>query len=164
MTSAHDTFRMWHQKEPRKEIPTKVDLLDEPEFVCIGHATEIRYTSDKWEIDGNFFPYVHDHTSRPGVWIPASKASPEEFIGRPRKTLSLLGLRSRPRRLEVAQLGTADELTFVDSTGEEHVQGFGKRSLLLSTPDRLGVLILDGKRPIIVRGGQMRVTARGIVK
>lgn len=162
---AHDTFRMWHQKDPRKEIPVSgVKLLDELDFGCIGRATEIKYTSDKWEIDGDFFPYVHDHASRPGVYVPLSKTSPEEQIGRTRSTLSLLGLRKQPRTLEVAQLGTVDELTFIDADGEEQVQAYGRQALLLSTPDRKGVLILAGKRPIIVRGGEMRVTSRGIVK
>lgn len=165
MSNAHDTFRMWHQKDPRKEVPRRgITLLDEPEFGCVGRATEIKYTSDKWEIDGDFFPYVHDHTTNPGVYVPLSKTSDDDLIGRPAKTLSLLGVRVKPRQLELAQLGTVDELTFVDSEGETQVQTFGKRCLLLSTADRKGIVLLDGKRPVIVRGGKVRVTARGIVK
>jgi hypothetical protein len=159
-----DIFRMWHEKEPRKNESLKVKLLDEPHFAAIGKAVEITYRSDKWERDGDHHLYVHDFESRPKVYLPASHVSEDEQIGKPTKTSTLLGSKANNGRLVVAQLATAVDFTMFDKDNNEVALKLGNGSKMFSTPDKKGLLIITRSGPVIVRGGQMRVTARGIVK
>lgn len=162
---AEALFREWHQKDPRKHLRRRVPLLDVSHFSCIGKAVEILYHSDKWEKNGDDYPYVHDFTSRPGVWVVSDHADPSETIGKPVKTLSLLGLRSAVDQLSVAQLAKAMELIVENKDGEKFELSLGaKGAPLYATLDKKALLILCDNGPVIVRGGKMAVTARGIVK
>lgn len=165
MNHGRKTWRMWHSKdEPRKEYTRTEKLLSESHFIPIGKAHEILYASDKWEKNGDNFDYIHEFESHPKVFIPASKASEDEATGAPRTTASVLGLRSPKKSLVVAALATAKAFTYYDVDGElVEIQGL-KGALVGSSPDKKTLLILAKKGPILVRGGQMRITARGIVK
>lgn len=162
MSRAEDTFRLWHSKDPRKEFRRRVKYLD-GDFARIGLASEIQYRSDKWERDGDHYPYVHDFGRSVGVYVPASAVSDEDIIGALNSGHRLLGIRGRGNTAEVAQLGTCEELVFRDASNEEVVLAFPKGTLLLSSPDRKALIIVDKSRPIIVRGGKMSVQSRGIV-
>lgn len=162
---ADSIFRLWHEKDPRKDIgPIKVRDLGVATFACIGKCDQIEYDSDKWEKDGEMHSYYHDTTSHPGVWIPAQYVSDEERIGQERSTKALLGVRNVSGPLWLAQLAFCTSLTYKDKAGEKLGMEISGKSKLLSTPDKKAVLILTKKGPVIVRGGQMRVTARGLVK
>jgi hypothetical protein len=165
VTNARKTWSMWHKKdEPRSERTLSVKLLDEKHFVPIGKAEEILYASDKWEKDGDVHDYVHDFESHPKVFIPSSKARDGEAIGAPKSTLSLLGVKARPNPLPAPQLATVQALSYRDANGDLVDVAVGRGAKLLSTPDKKGLIIVTSSGPILVRGGQMRVTARGIVK
>lgn len=159
------TWKMWHDKEnPKREYTRKEKLLSEKHFVPIGKAHEILYSSDKWEKDGDAYDYIHEFESHPLVFIPASRVREDEAIGAPRKTTSVLGLRSPKKSLVVVELAKVKTLTYYDADGElVEIQGL-KSAVLASSPDKKTLLILAKKGPILVRGGQMKVTSRGIVK
>jgi hypothetical protein len=161
---ARKNWIMWNDKaEPRREFTKAVKLLSEPAFVCVGKAEEILYASDKWERDGDLHDYVHTFESHPGVYIPQSTAGDEDVIGRPKKTLSLLGLRSARAQLSVAQLAKVRDFTFTDKAGDLVEIALGRGAIILSTPDKKCLIILAKNGPVLVRGGKMKVTARGIV-
>jgi len=162
---ARATWRMWHQKEnPKREYKKSERLLDEAFFAPVGKAHEILYSSDKWERDGDQHDYIHEFESHPTVYIPDSYASDEEVVGTPKKTLSVLGLRVKPPRLVVPELAKVREFSYVDSAGELVEVRLGKGAIMGSSPDKKTLIILSKNGPVLVRGGQMRVTARGIVK
>lgn len=159
------TWREWHKKDnPRKEFSVVEKLLDEEFFVPIGRAEEILYSSDKWERDGDHHDYVHEFESHPKVYIPESHASEDERIGRPAKTTTVLGLRTRPERLVVPQLARVQSMSYVDKEGDLVEIRVGRHAIMGSSPDRKTLIILAKNGPVLVRGGQMRIEARGIVK
>jgi hypothetical protein len=165
MTSSkrgEDLFRDWHKKDPDTVFKQKVPALN-GDFVCIGNGVEIRYSSDKWEKDGDFYPYVHDHTSRPKLYVPQKEASESDGIGRPRSGASLVGTRTPKTPFVVALLAVVDSFVFRTKDDDEAKLLLGKNAVLLGTPDRKALIILDGKRVAVVRGGSMKVTSRGIV-
>lgn len=163
-TQAEKNFRMWHAKDPREYLKRSEESLDY-EFVCVGRAEELTYISDKWEKDGTKQPYIHDFDSRPKVWIPYySQADDSEVIGSPRMGYGLLGLKSPSRAAHIAQLGTAEELVITASDGEKYEFAGLRSTPMFSSHDCKAVLILRRSGPVIIRGGKMSVTARGIVK
>lgn len=159
------TWRMWHKKEnPKKEYGRTEKLLSEKQFVPIGKAHEILYSSDKWERDGDHHDYIHEFESHPKVYIPLSKATEDEIIGQPKTTAAVLGLRSPKKSLVVVELAKVRSFSYFDSEGElVEITGISG-AIAASSPDKKTLLILSKKGPILVRGGQMKITARGIVK
>ncbi|MGB0890135.1 MAG: hypothetical protein ACPGWS_07620 [Solirubrobacterales bacterium] len=162
-SNAEKNFVMWHDKDPRKYRKASEDALDY-DFACIGRAENIHYNSDKWAKDGTDQSYVHDFDTRPKVWVPLVSVDNEEIIGTPRKGYGLLGLRTAANPAHVAQLALAEDLTYADNEGSKRVLGPFRNTPLFSSHDRKALLILRRRSPIIIRGGDMRVTARGIVK
>ena len=162
---AEDLFREWHDKEPRQYLRRNEPLLDHEKFCCIGRGVNILYESDKWEKDGEDYPYIHDFESRPGIWVVAEHCTPQECIGKPIKTTTLLGIRSPKEALHVTQLATAKELVVEGKDGEKFELEMGKNgSPMYATLDKKALLISTSKGPVVVRGGKMVITSRGIVK
>lgn len=169
LEKAEGVFEMWHKKNPRSHIVknlsgTKQDFEDY--MVCVGHADEIIYDSDKWEKDKDFHSYIHDFSSHPKVYFPqSSDVDHNLIIGRPKKTVSFLDIPSLKHPLVVAQIAFATELVFTNKNKEEVVVNLGKRkSPCFSTNDLKTVIILSPKGPIFISGNKMKVTKRGIVK
>lgn len=162
---AEDLFREWHDKEPREFLRRNEPLLDHEKFCCIGRGFSVLYESDKWEKDGEAYPYIHDFESRPGVWVVEEHCLPEERIGKPVKTTTLLGLRTPKSALHVVQLAFAKELIVEGKDGRRFELDLGKNgSPMYSTLDKKALLIPTSNGPILVRGGKMVITSRGIVK
>jgi hypothetical protein len=161
---ARKTWRMWHEKDSKHEYKRSEKTLSEEHFVPIGTAKEILYSSDKWERDGDFHDYVHDFESSPKVYIPASKVRDGEAVGAPKKTAAVLGARSNPKQLVVPELAKVKSLSYIDSEGELVEVRVGRGAIMCGSPDKKTVIILTKSGPILVRGGQMSITARGIVK
>ena len=169
LKKAEDVFEMWHKKNPRAHVVkdlsgTKQDF--EEFMVCVGHADEIIYDSDKWEQDKDFHSYVHDFSSHPKVYFPQSACRDHNLIiGRPKKTVSFLDIPSLKHPLVVAQIAFASELVFKNKDKEEVFLNLGKRkSPCFSTNDLKTVIILSSDGPIFISGNKMKVTKRGIVK
>ena len=159
--TAVDNHEMWHQK--RVETAYKKNVSFSPKMVCIGRAEEIVYLSAKWEEHADFFSYVHYFDTHPEVY-----ADPRHFDGvRPRSTAALLSVkRAGPKdRLATPILARVAEFTYVDNDGATQVMRFDFPPTMLCSPDKEGLIILsEGMGPLIVRGGQMEITERGIVK
>lgn len=152
---------MWHQKEVDTAYTKNVPFPSN--MVCIGHAEEIVYLSDKWEDHANFYTYVHTFDSHPEVYADA-----RNFHGAKTKSTSkLLGVRGTGANDKLATpiLARVSEFTYVDHDGKSHVMRFDFPPLMLCSPDTEGLIIAsDVVGPLVVRGGQMEITERGIVK
>lgn len=159
MSIGEKNYRMWHAKEPNKTTRKKVKWLDQ-KFACpVGTGYQIGYSSAKWEKKP--FQYIHDFGT-PKVYFLKSQTAPGEAVGRDKTVQSLMGT-SVKNDVEMAFLGTLDELTYYNHEGElVEVQGM-TNAQVLCCPDRKGIMILSKKGVIFVRGGKMRVEARGIV-
>jgi len=163
LSRAEKNFRLWHDKEPDDVFEVRTRRLDEEFFSPVGWAENIVYESGKWEEGGKTFLYDHDFTSRPLVYVPDS-LSDGDVIGSRIKTTSLLSIRNKNAENAFALLGTVKELTMRDSGGRIVEIDVGREAYLCSTPDRKGLLVLSDDIVLIVRGGKMSVTSRGIVK
>lgn len=66
---AHALWRTFHAKEPREEI-----FLQNPgwprSWGRSGEGLTVYYRSDKWNEDGDYVSYYHDHEGGVQVWEP----------------------------------------------------------------------------------------------
>jgi hypothetical protein len=162
---AEDAWRMWHQKEPREMVETTYDFPEE--VVPVGKAQRILYSSDKWEEDGDFYTYFHDFDSHPMVYAPSTSswAKKRENRGsRPLDVARTLKMEHVDDELQLPLLAKTLELIIVDGEGKKQSRKFRGQTPLCCTSDLKTLLVLASDGPIIIRGGQMVVTERGIVK
>jgi hypothetical protein len=160
---------MWHQKEPREIVEATYDFPDE--VVPVGEAQRILYSSDKWEEDGDFYTYYHDFDSHPTVYAPSkstwAKRANKGARGTKAKPLDVartLKMAHVDDELQLPLLAKTLELIVVDVDGKKQSRKFRGETPLCCTSDLKTLVILANDGPIIVRGGQMVVTERGIVK
>jgi hypothetical protein len=148
-------YRMWHAKDPSKLIETTFDF---PDVVGeLGRAMRIIYWSDKWKENGSGDYYEHDFDSEPPVFCESSDYK-ERSVERLMQTPGLNETKS-----EWPILAEVCELSVRLHEGNVKTFRFKKPPLLLCTPDKKCICILYKKEPIFIRGGRMKVTARGIV-
>lgn len=177
-----DVYREWHQKEPdfSKSVETTFDF---PEKVSvIGTAFRIIYSSDKWEpkpylydhyfgtysekgfepydLDGNFNPHEHGWKPEASVYGVAEKGAK---VGEKIETQRLLGVQSFAEQLPLPILATVQSLTCHDGSKAQRTVFGGRQPLLCSTLDKRTLVIFDFPSVILINGGTMRVTERGIV-
>ena len=161
LDDAVENHEMWHQKEV--EGAYRKDVSFPKDMVCVGFATEIIYVSDKWEPHADFYDYIHDFDSEPPVFADARK-----YDGKERgKTADLIGVNSVSDKAKLALpiLARVAQFTIKGHDGKRHAMRFDFPPLMLCSPDKEGLIILsDEMGPIVVRGGQMEITERGIVK
>ena len=165
--SADQNFEMWHRKTPRRDnyIKNAIDPAKHHHMACIGWATDIVYSSDKWEKDGVFYPYEHDFSSRPKVYVPSSSVPKgEKTVGQLRNTARFLGESSLSGVKALAQLAFVEELIYEDVEGDECRLMVGAKAKMASSPDKKTLIILASFGPVFVSGGRMVITSRGIVK
>jgi hypothetical protein len=162
-TWAADAWRMWHQKEPRELIEKTYDFPDE--VVPVGKADRILYSSDKWEEDGDFYTYYHDFESHPTVYMPstATWAKKRENKGKPLNVARTLGIKHVDDELSLPLLAKTMEL-IIECNGEKKSRKFRGDTHLCCTSDMKTLVILASDGPIIIRGGSMVVTERGILR
>jgi hypothetical protein len=165
---------MWHQKE--------VDAIDEttlhlPEKLrCIGTADEVLYQSDKWEQDGDFYPYQHDFSSAPSVFIadgavlgqrgakdgrdgPAASSRGGRIVS----TKTFLRLSSLHGQIAWPLLAFVEELSLrVPGQAEKLTLRFTRPPMMCCADKKTLVILHDDL--IVIRGGSMVVTERGIVR
>jgi hypothetical protein len=154
MDKAQKLFRMWHQKHPDEVVD--MTFAFPPVVSCIGHAREIMYHSDKWEDDGDFYPYQHTFDSRPLAFL-------RDGAGKEKSTRTLLGVQDLNGTWAMPLLAYVEAL-IVDDGQQEHTIRFSDYPVMTCSPDRQTVVILNRGMPVFVRGGEMTVTERGIVK
>jgi hypothetical protein len=68
LKKAEERWRIFHAKNPRERI--EVPAPWPREWGLVGTATRVYYYSDKWEKDGDFVPYYHDHEGDVQLWEP----------------------------------------------------------------------------------------------
>lgn len=163
---AAEAWRMWHQKEPREVVQATYDFPEE--LVPAGKAQRILYSSDKWEEDGDFYTYFHDFDSHPTVYAPSGSewAKTRENRGRS-STLDVARALSVPdvnSQIHLPLLAKTMELIIVGLDGKKKSRKFRGETPLCCTSDLKTLLILASGGPIIIRGGKMVVTERGIVQ
>lgn len=162
-------YKLWTEKEPddsslwEHEVEEQSVNWDELDVRCIGVGGDILYLSDKWEKPGVIERYHHPFDSGPRVYCAAEDAGGDE--GESVSVAQLLGVQSLKHMVGLVPIAICSELV-VQRPGERHLtwrfsQG---AATLCSTLDKKGLVIISqDKGPIFVRGGRMRVTARGIV-
>lgn len=170
LQKAEDHFRLWHQKNPRQIFEIDYDF---PEYVdCIGRADAILYASDKWERDGDFFDYIHDFSSLPFVYACEGAFDLPPY-GRPKSVKQLLRATDLDEEFALPILAGVRQLVVcpVNEEGprsnpaQKQYIDFRDPPMLCCSPDLKTLVIFSEERgPIFVRGGQMVVTERGIVK
>jgi len=156
VSKAAKKFRTFHQKDPREVLEFKKDPWPK-KWGLSGRATRIFYRSDKWERDGKFVDYYHDHGDGVKLWEPLGyqcwleESSPGRGI--PCKYATVLGY----------CLGWE-----IDRNGDqEHMAvEFGDEELLLCcTPSGKVLFVLDQNLPEVIavfKGGDLSVEAEGI--
>ncbi len=150
--AALGTYRMWHQKHPTKVFSMTFDF---PELVGeLGKALRIVYWSDKWEDKGGYF-YEHDFDSRP----PVFSSTDEGGVG----THRLLRTQSVHDEMQLPVLAEVHELSVDTKAGGVKTFAFKKPPVMCCTADKKTLVVLYKRDPILIRGGRMHVTERGIV-
>ena len=163
--SAAKIWRMWHQKEPRK-ILSETYTFPKTAFE-IGKADRILYSSDKWEDDGDFYTYYHDFDSHPEVYTTARSPLAEGLSRRNVDKIDVpatLGMEDVNSRMAFPILAKTMELKFTDLEGKKHSKKIKGRPWLCCAHDSRTIVILAKEAPIIIAGGQMVITERGIVR
>jgi len=156
-----ETWRMWHQKEPRELLEKEYDL---PKSVfAVGKATRIYYSSDKWEEDGDFYTYYHDFDSSPTVYVSKKTTWGKDATGKALDVAKTLEMAHLHDQVRLPMLAKTLEL-IVDIDDEKETRKFRGDTPLCCTRDLKTLVIFASDGPIIIRGGKMVVTERGIVR
>lgn len=162
---ATEAWRMWHQKEPREIIPTEFKFPKT--MILVGRADRILYRSDKWEEDGDFYTYYHDFDSHPEVYTTRNSPLAKSISARRNEEIDVadfLGMEHIDAELSLPLLATTMELILLDDQNKKKSKKFRPEPPLCCTSDLKTLVILFEGSPIIIRGGRMVVTERGIVR
>lgn len=158
---SEEAWRMWHQKEPRELLQQKYEL---PKKVfAVGEADRIYYSSDKWEDDGDFYTYYHDFDSRPTVYVPRKTSWGKASSNPSLDIVETLEMEHLNDAVRLPMLAKTLELV-VEIDGEKKSRKFRGETPLCCTSDLKTLVIFASDGPIIIRGGKMVVTERGIVR
>ena len=138
----------------------ELDYTWPEQAVEMGEATAIAYSSDKWN-EGKWVDYIHHHKS------PLPK-----LYGQPKAGEASVKLKTPSGMLAI--LGYALELEYKAKDGKiyhidwERTPSGSKRKrsdLPLLASARKGLLVVipkSGKDTLVIKGGKMHVTSRGI--
>lgn len=167
---AMSIYTLWTEKPPDdsslwQDVVTVQNVdWDELDVRCVGYGNDILYTSDKWEKPGVLEKYHHPFgpVTCPGVFCAAHDGEG----GEPVSVAKLLGQRDL-KTVALTPLALCDELV-VQVPDEPHMTWRFSSSddppAVCSSMDKKCLVILSkDKGPVFIRGGRMRVTARGIV-
>jgi len=147
-------FTMWHQKNPHELLEATVQFP--AQVACVGEATQTCYGSDKWHKDGDFEEYFHDHDGGVKVYMASDDGDVD--------TRRILHVRSLDGELAMPILAKTREITYRMADGRKRTLRFTDAPMLCCTPDKKTLAIFSSKLgPILIRGGKMLVTKRGIV-
>lgn len=151
---AEKLYSMWHQKDPHEVLEANVQFP--AQVACIGEATQTCYGSDKWHKDGELEEYFHDHDGNVKVYM----ADPDADVD----TRKILRVQSLQGELAMPILAETREITFRMANGKKRTLRFTDAPMLCCTPDKKTLVIFSQRLgPILIRGGKMLVTKRGIV-
>lgn len=162
LSKAKKNYTRWHQKNPKEVVEATYDF---PETVVdVGRAVRIIYSSDKWEKDGDNHLYEHKFDSRPSVYTEAKGGVRTNPGAIEVPTKRLLSVDSFRQQLALPVLATVVELVYHDGSKERETSFGNRQPLLCAALDMRTLVIFDIPRPFFIKGGEMTVTERGIVK
>lgn len=148
----HGLYRMWNAKQPDEAFALDFNF---PEYAgVLGNAMRIVYWSDKWDEDSY---YEHDFDTSPEVYCGSAEDG-EKHIDDLTKIRDVNNVES-----EWPVLAEVCELSLRLLNNRVKTFKFKRPPVMTCTKDKKAVVILYKREPIIIRGGRMRVTARGIV-
>lgn len=95
LSEAIRTWCMFHKKDEPREL-IDVNIPWPAAWGYAGAATTVYYNSDKWEPDGEFTKFYHDHGGGIGLWHPTGLFSwlggtPQAPLGRLPTAVTVLG-------------------------------------------------------------------------
>lgn len=162
---AIENYKNWHKKDPSKVIEGTYAF---PSHVYkVGNVCQIFYYSDKWEEDGNGRTYYHDFDSRPSIYVAESSCVipviGEERYLKPSSTKVLTGIVNLNGQVALPALAVMVELTIDFGKHKKRIKWKTESPPMCGSKDRKSLIFLCSDGPIIIRGGKMRVTERGIV-
>lgn len=160
LAQAREVWELFHDKAPTpaEDIHLKGAARQWPSSWGYGGEMEtVYYASDKWEPDGDFINYYHDHGKGIGFWMPQGE---ESWLGSKR-----LPVRGLPESVAVLgyclgwdykRVGTDRMFRATPDDGEE---------LLCSFPNRKHLIVVHPSRGVValISGPGLVVEARGIV-
>lgn len=172
---AEGIYRLWTEKDPddssiwsERTQEFSVDW-DKLRLSRVGGGGDILYTSDKWEKPGVLERYHHPFDSGPSVYASLDEVG-DGSVGAGDEGVHigitrLLGISSLKGPVVLTLIAAVNELVIQQDHGPNVTWRFPREPpALCSTLDKKGLVILSQDRgPIFIRGGRMRVTARGIV-
>lgn len=154
-----EVWKDFHDKDNAKLVQSFTGVAWPSSWDRIGRCITIYYASDKWEPDGRFINYYHDHGSSISIWMP--------------RGMTEYGSRGKPpvRRWPSsgAVLGKCLGWEFdPEVEGSEVVEAFparGEHPLLCSFPNRKVLFVYEPSKGVIalVEGPGLVVESRGVV-
>ena len=160
MTDAIRKYVAFHQKDPRKVGAFQPGCVIPEAVICVGHAEDVLYRSDKLNPttgeDEGWIDYIHDHKRGVNVCLtdlgsPGERRPVPAFIRNVR---------------ELYWLGDCLGFSFRSSDGEL-IKAEGTEPLpeLYAIPSGKALLVIQSKRRVlaIIWGGALGIEPRGIV-
>jgi hypothetical protein len=164
LEKAEKNYEKWHDKEPDKV--SEASFTFPKEVFEAGRIVQMLYESDKWEADGDMYPYVHDFDSKPPIYCAKTVGGLVPY-GASRSTAALLCTRDLNGTVALAELAVVQEITveIEDEDGNVAKQRFAFKQapLLAGTVDNKTLVLFHSTGPLFINGGRMRITERGIV-
>jgi len=155
---AVDDYHSWHQKDPDKVLVADGVKLPESLY-AVGRSRELEYASDKWEDDGARYLYGHDSDSGPTVYC----AKKYPWAGKSTSTAALLAVRNLEEPITLPILGVATYIIYDDTRNRSHKLVFQDEAVMCGALDRAAVVILTNAGPVVIRGGKLSISWRGII-
>jgi hypothetical protein len=154
-SKAYEAWSTFHQKlQPSKEFDVNNPWPKEWQYA--GIVTVTFYTSDKWNVEGDYVGYYHDHSKGVGCWQP--KGSNSWLINK------RLPIKSFPE--SAAVLGFSDGWIIERvGTGEILQAVPSKSAMLCCFPDKKTLFCLEKRKGVtaIFHGPNLHIEDRGIV-
>ena len=155
--AASSVWKLFHKKPAPREL-IKVKILWPTKWEYAGEAVTTYYNSDKWEDDGKFTKYFHDHEGHNiSIWHPAGMFDWTTAAPKPPR------FKYPPA---VAVLGFSLGVDVKRHDGEKMRKAIPERdSYLVAAPDRKHLWIVEPAQGItaMIAGPGLIVEARGIV-
>lgn len=156
LSKATAVWKLFHKKpEPHELIEMTVSWPAAWEYA--GEAVTTYYRSDKWEDDGNYFRYYHDHNrGKIGIWHPAGMLPwASQSPAAPRFT--------EPGSVAVLGYSMGVDVKRHD-TGKEQRMFTERGAYLVSSPNRKHLWIVEPTNGIVamIAGPGLVVNPEGI--
>ena len=157
---AQKAWEIFHAKtpEPSKDIRLQGKARNWPtKWGYCGKVHTIYYSSDKWEEDGNYINYYHDHGKGIGCWLPKGSE--------PWLTSKRMPIKKFPQSVSVLGYCLGWDYERPDEKGLFRAEQETGDELLCCFPNRKSLVVVSPRQGAValVSGPGLVVEARGIV-